>query len=67
MPNVDPVFIQEQHRAQHAVGLLLDEADERIEHVGQRCASCDHLEHVMLRRAKRLIASPLGDIARDCQ
>ena len=67
VPNVDPVFIEQQHRAQHAVGLLLDEADQRSSTSGSGAAGGDHLEHLVLRRAKRLLAAPFGDVARDGQ
>ena len=67
VPDVDAVLVEQQHRALHAVRLLLDEAHQAVEDVVERAAGGNHPEHVLLRRADRLVAAPLGDVARDGQ
>ena len=44
---------------------LFDETDHAVEHVRQRTAGGNHLEHLVLRGAERFLAAPFGDVARD--
>ena len=50
MQEVPAVFGEQQHRAQHAVDLLLDDVHQLLEHPRQRHALGQHLEHVALSR-----------------
>ena len=59
------ILVEQEHGAQHAVALLFDESHHAVEHVRQRTAGGNHLEHLVLRGAERLLAAPLGDVARD--
>ena len=44
---------------------LLDEAHQAVQHVRQRRAGRNQLQHLMLGGAKRLLPPALGDVARD--
>ena len=67
VPDVGTVLVEQQHRALHAARLLLHQAHQGVEDLFERAASGNHPEHVLLRRADRLVVAPLGDVARDCQ
>src|SRR5258706_12382491 len=56
--------IREQHGAAHSVRLLLDQLDQGLENLPQRCAVRDALEHPALAVEK---CSPRPSFRRECR
>ena len=64
VPQVDPIAIEHQDRAQDVAGLLLDQAAQRIEDEPERITSGHHLEKPLLSGQHRLGQLAVFDVDR---